>query len=222
MSVLSLKNFSLFAAGNRLLNSVNLDIEKHDFIKITSDQQGGKSSLMNAIAGFSSSGLVNYQGEVYFQQKLIDNHCKNRELLCSDIVIISEQDQSISRMNLLDNILLPFKYHDITYSSNKFDYLLDVFDLTHEVIQLMPEEVNDVITMRCLIVRSLLLTPKLLLLDEIEGGMNQKEFTQALEVIYDQCQLNNCAILMTTTRIEGDLHTKAFNIQDNKLLEVIN
>ena len=123
-------------------------------------------------------------------------------------------------MSLRDNILLPFAYHGEKCDMKKLHSLIAQFNLEQNTLDLMPEQVNDVTTSICLIIRSLLLNPSLLLLDEMEGGMNKTEHINTLNIIKKYCLKIKCAVLSTTTRIEGDMYTQAFDIKDKHLAKI--
>lgn len=222
MSILRLKGFSLKADNNLILENVSLKLDSNDFVAITSDQQGGKSNLLNVIAGFSLSGANTFTGGLFYKDKALKSRFDQRFHKYNEIVFVSEHDQLISRMNLQDNILLPFSYHGELCNMEKLYELLHAFNLDQSILALMPEQVNDVTTRICLIIRSLLLNPSLLLIDEIEGGMNKEEHNNMIRIIDKHCKDIQCAVLSTTTRIESDLYTQTLKIENKSFIQIEN
>lgn len=152
-NIISLKNIckSFYTLNGEInvIDNINLDINKNDFIAIVGTSGCGKSTLLNIISG-------------------LDNDFKGK-VESSDINVgyMLQDDALIEYYNIFDNICLGLKIKNM-YNKNNIDYVnnlikkyeLDLFKDKH------PSELSGGMRQRVALIRTLALKPNVLLLDE--------------------------------------------------------
>lgn len=154
MAAIRLKNI----CTPHCLKDINIDIEAGELVVILGYTGAGKSTLLNVIAG-----LTEYSGEVYFNQKSMNNiRTENRNVgyLFQDIYLFPN-------LNVYENIAFGLKANG--YSANliceKVTQTLDMLRITH-LKDRYPKYLSGGEKQRVGLARSIIMEPKVLLLDE--------------------------------------------------------
>lgn len=162
----------LHYAEHTLLTDVNLDISPAERILIMGPTGQGKSSLLNTMNLMNQ----NYEGSISFEGKELRDYPPH--LLRSDICMVM-QEPFLGEGTVREVLLEP-----LLYSANKATNihdrekrtlaLFDSFELPQNLLDKNAEQLSGGEKQRIALVRSLLLQPKLLLLDEIDSALDQK------------------------------------------------
>ena len=149
-------NFHSKKGITEALTNINFSVEKSDFISIIGPSGCGKSTLLNIIAGLlkPSSGSILYNG------KNINN---NRNVLG----YMFQKDNLFEWLSVWQNICLGLKLKKQLTDENikRLNNLLNVYGLS-AFKEHHPSELSGGMRQRASLIRTLALSPEILLLDE--------------------------------------------------------
>ncbi len=162
MKLVELKDVSVDYDNHRALEGVNLTIDSSDFLGIIGPNGGGKSTLVKAIMG-----ILPYRGEITYSPQLCVSGSKP---LIGYMPQQSHFDNSfpISIREIVLSGLQSHKGFFGRYGRSDFkrvDQLLEMADIS-DVAKRSAGEVSGGQMQRALLCRSIISSPKLLILDE--------------------------------------------------------
>jgi ABC-type sugar transport system ATPase subunit len=154
MSNISLKNITT----PYCLKNVNLDIEAGELMAVLGFTGAGKSTLLNVIAG-----LTEYQGDVCFNQHNMNNirtERRNVGYLLQDIYLFPH-------LNTFENVAFGLRAggHPTDRIKDKVEETLDLMNISH-LKSRYPKYLSGGEKQRVGLARSIVMEPKILLLDE--------------------------------------------------------
>ena len=171
------KNFGGVAA----LKDVDINLEKGSLIGLIGPNGAGKTTLFNAIAGAFplSSGTLNFNG------KALDGRSANA--ICQlGIARTFQVPRPFAEMTCLENVLVPLVNRPLLGERiallKEGREILQFVGLDHRD-DTLAKELNLVEKKRLEMARALSTKPKLLLLDEVLGGLNTREIGAAVGLI---------------------------------------
>jgi len=158
MSILELKNVSKSYGDETILENINFEMEKGEFVAILGFSGSGKTTLVQLIAGLLDAS----EGELFFKKEKIKGCSTERGLVF----------QSYSLMpwgTVDDNVAMSVNqvYKDKTKAERKeiVDHYVKMVGLDHAKIR-RPAELSGGMRQRVNVARALAMKPELLLLDE--------------------------------------------------------
>ena len=88
------------------------------------------------------------------------------------------------------------------------------------LLQMQPHELNDVQTRLVNLARALVVSPELLLIDELEGGMPDEMIDSTMQLLKNKARQHNMTVLLTSSN-EHVLREvdQVLKIQSNQLVE---
>jgi branched-chain amino acid transport system ATP-binding protein len=180
MSILSLEKLNKRYGALVVTHDVSLDVEKGEILGILGPNGAGKTTLFNLIAGTvkPDSGRIHYNG--------VDVSNSGAAARCKAGMSRSFQvPQPFNGMTVFENILVGAAFGRAGVDAEQ--HALDVLELTD-----MKPRANHLagsITLlerkRLELARALATQPELLLLDEIAGGLTERECQSLLSAIRD-------------------------------------
>lgn len=210
MKIFELDNLGLVSPEKIILEEISLSIEKGEHLTITGPSGSGKSSLLKVLAGLvsPSSGRLFYQGQ---DLEDLDPVSYRRE------VSYCFQQPVLFGQTVRDNMAFPFEIRQILFDQKKVLAALARLDLGPEFLEKPIKELSGGEKQRVALVRNLLFEPKVLLLDEVSSGLDEKtktllrtflnDLNQAgvtlIEVTHDQREIEEAEHLVTI--VEGRL-----------------
>ena len=156
-----------------VLNNINLEIKKGEFVSLMGASGSGKSTLLYLIGGLDkpTSGLIKISGQDI--NKMKDKELSN--LRRKDIGFIFQFYNLVQNLTVEENILLPV----IMDGRNKKEYIkeldeiLEIVGLT-EKRKLLPSELSGGQQQRVAIARAVIMNPQIILADEATGNLDSK------------------------------------------------
>lgn len=168
-------------AGIPLLMGVTLEVNEGDFVAIVGRHGSGKSALLRVLAAMQpiSSGVARVAG---FDLARIDYATRQRYHL--EVGLVLESNGLLSTRTILDNICLPLLYHRPPTDARRL-----AEEIAHELafdhsLHLPTLEATASVRKRAFLARALITQPKLLLVDEPQRALNEREkqvVAQAIE-----------------------------------------
>ena len=219
-SVVSLNNISKgFTDGDkfhRVLDDIELKLNRADTVALTGPSGSGKSTLLNIIAGFEppTSGTLSILGQVSTHWADTDwSQFRHQQL-----GVVFQQFNLLTPLNIEDNIAFPLHLNGDRWNS-WCDHLVDSLGL-RPLLKRHVETLSGGQQQRVAIARALAHKPALLLADEPTGNLDQ---TTSLEVMGLICALaaeHDTSILMVTHSQEcADFMQRRWHLDLGKIHE---
>lgn len=183
------KTFSTKEGQTRVLDHVNLEAEKGEFIAIIGPSGCGKSTLLKIAAGLDTD----VEGRVLLEGQLVDRPSKSRGF-------IFQEHRLFPWLTVEENIAADLSLADA-----------QVRQWVDELIRLVklegfqrsyPKELSGGMSQRVAIARSLLRNPKVLLLDEPFGALDAFTRTHMQDALLDIWRHNGTTMLFVTHDID--------------------
>lgn len=163
-------NFSVWRKNKKIINKINFEIYKNNFIGISGKSGAGKSSLALAISGL----IGTISGELFIDKKRINS--QDLASIRRSIIYLSEKPFIISN-TLKENL---FK----KISSKELTYLLKIFSLKNITINDFINKDKDNLSygqkQKIAVIRAILFKPKILVLDEALNGIDIRAMDRIL------------------------------------------
>ena len=172
--MLEIKNLSISINNVKILNDINLNIKKGEVVALVGENGTGKSTLSNSIMGFEK---YEKKGKIYFDKKLISN--LSPEKISKLGIFLAHQNpieiEGISMLNFLKRLYQ--KHTKKKFSNLEFNKILE--ECLKE-IKLQRDFISRFLNFkfsggekkRSEILQMLLIKPKLIILDEIDSGLD--------------------------------------------------
>lgn len=201
MSIISLKNISkIYGKDNSktiALNSINLDIEKGDFISIMGQSGCGKSTLLNIIGCIDTPNT----GEYYLNGDLIDFKKINKlsNIRNSEMGFIFQKFALIEDLTVIENVVMPLNFRKIPKKekislAEKYLLELDILNLRNRNIK----ELSGGQQQRVAIARALAQETNIILADEPTGSLDAKNGIIIMEILEKLNKQYNKTIIVVT------------------------
>lgn len=195
-----------------VLKSIDLRIEKGEFVSIMGASGSGKSTLLN-ILGI----LDNYDsGEYYLNDVLIKNLNETRaaEYRNRMIGFIFQSFNLISFKNAMENVALPLFYQGVGRKKRNelaMEYLdkLGLKEWAHH----LPNELSGGQKQRVAIARALISKPQIILADEPTGALDSKTSVEVMNILKELHDKEGLTIVVVT-------HESGVANQTNKIIHI--
>lgn len=174
------KEYSMGENTVQALDHVHLTIEDGQFVAVMGKSGSGKSTLLHVLGGLDTAD----SGDVFIDDV---NICTMREKELSvfrrkNIGFVFQFFNLLPELNLLENILFPAKIDQTDVEPEYLAYILRVLHLKDRENHL-PGQLSGGQQQRTAIARALILRPKLLLLDEPTGNLDEESSIAVLEML---------------------------------------
>ena len=190
------KRFGMGDAEHNAINSIDLTVEKGEFVIIMGPSGCGKTTLLNILGLLDRST----EGEYLLEGRSIaDLSPRQHARIRSDkIGFIFQSFNLVSRLNIIENVSLPLTYKGIgrTRRLQLASAILKNFHLSEREYY-MPWQLSGGQTQRVAIARALVNQPSLILADEPTGNLDSKSSHIVMEELSDIHRRGNTIIMVT-------------------------
>lgn len=190
MSILEIKNLHYKANNTKILNNINLKVDKGDSISIVGKSGSGKSTLLKLCADLIE---IN-SGEIYYNGK---NYKEYDPLILRKNISYCIQSPHLFGENVYENLEFPFKIRKEKFNKERVISLLNQFDLDESILKKDITSLSGGQKQRISIIRNLIYTPDILLLDESTASLDN-ENSKRVENYIKELNLNGTTILWIT------------------------
>jgi cell division transport system ATP-binding protein len=194
--IISLENVSIFQQKNLILNNVNLNVNKGEFVYLIGKTGSGKSSLLKTLYG--DIRLTQGEGVVagYNLRKL-----KNKEVpyLRRKLGIVFQDFQLLSDRTAKDNLEFVLKatgWTDKMKINDRINEVLNKVGIGTKGFK-MPHELSGGEQQRLAIARALLNDPDVILADEPSGNLDP-ETSNEIMILFFEISRSGRAVVMAT------------------------
>ncbi len=194
--VVSVRDATIYQDNKVVLEDINFDIDKGEFVYIVGRTGSGKSSLLKCLY----ADLQSYTGSMYVAGQNINNIKSNKvPLLRRKLGIIFQDFQLFPDRSVSENLYFVMKATGWKDRSKMKVRLTDVLMKVGlgSVLNKMPHQLSGGEQQRVVVARALLNEPSLLIADEPTGNLDP-EVAQGILKIFQQINNSGTAILMAT------------------------
>lgn len=209
------KEYKMGNNSFKAIENVNLTIGKGEYVAIVGPSGAGKSTLMNIIGCLDNASAGEYflDGE---NTKCSDN--KLSEIRNKKIGFIFQSYNLLSKLSILDNVLLPLLYLGYTNKAAKekaTTQLKKVGLISH--IKHKPTELSGGQMQRVAIARALVTDPQIILADEPTGALDSKSGNEVLKMLEDLNNEGNTIIIITHDRDIASHAKRLITVKDGHI-----
>ena len=179
--LLSLRNVRKTYRGITAVADVSLDVNPGEIVGLIGPNGAGKTTLVNLISGAEpiTSGTVTFEG------RDITKHPPH-SVACSGIARTFQVVQPFAQMTVLENVmagaLYAGKHGSRREAAERARHFLD-FTMLSDFADSPASELALANRKRLELAKSLAMNPRLLMLDEVNAGLNSSEISEALSLI---------------------------------------
>ena len=181
MSLLTLKGVSKVFGGLRAVNDVDLSVEPGEIVGLIGPNGAGKTTLVNVVSGVFKPTA----GTIEFDGKRIDG-LEPYQISRLGVARTYQVVQPFPEMTVLENVMAPATFaagaRSVSEAQDQAMEAIDFLGLGSEANKLA-SELTLAGRKRLELAKSLAMKPKVLLLDEVNAGLNPAEIDTALELI---------------------------------------
>ncbi|NNJ89547.1 MAG: ATP-binding cassette domain-containing protein [Eudoraea sp.] len=219
--ILSLKEVSVFQKENLVLNDINLEVRKGEFVYLIGKTGSGKSSFMKTL--YADLPLKQGHGRVVgFNLKTLEE--KKIPYLRRKLGIVFQDFKLLPDRNINKNLLFVLKatgWTDNVLMNSKIDEVLEKVGMKTKGFK-FPHELSGGEQQRIAIARALLNDPELILADEPTGNLDPQTSVEVMKVLQEINKAGR-TILMATHDYALILKYpfKTLKCDGNKVFEVV-
>jgi cell division transport system ATP-binding protein len=196
-TVVSVRNVNIYQGSNLVLQDVNFNISRGEFVYLVGKTGTGKSSLLKTLYGELplKEGSLNVAG---FDLKGMD--WKKVPFLRRNLGVVFQDFQLLTDRNVHQNLRFVLKatgWTDEKLMEEKINDVLDKVGLRSKGFK-MPFEMSGGEQQRVDIARALLNSPKLILADEPTGNLDPETSDEIMQLLFQICRDYGTAIIMAT------------------------
>ena len=198
--MINISNLNKYYGETKVLNDVNIHINKGEIFGIIGHSGAGKSTLLRCI-----NRLETYEdGSILVGDKEVKNlDEKELRFLRKDLGMIFQHFSLLERKTVFENVALPlecFKYSK-EEKNKRVDELLKLVGI-YDKKNAKPRNLSGGQKQRVAIARALALNPKVLLCDEATSALDPNTTKSILSLLQDINKKLNITIIMVTHQME--------------------
>ncbi len=222
-SLLTAQNiYKSFHSGDeeiKVLEGIDLEIKKGDFISITGPSGSGKSTLLHILGGLQHPD----KGEVLLDGKSIYSN-SDRELAKirnERIGFIFQFHYLLSDFTVFENIMIPLLIKNVERdkAEEKVNILLKMVNIEDRALH-KPQTLSGGERQRVAVLRAIINEPSILLADEPTGDLDWEHANIVLQMIRDLHKNKEMTIIIVThNKRVAKIAKKTYNLSKGRLLE---
>jgi len=234
MSFLTIEKLDQFFGNKQILFSISLKAELGKIVALLGPNGAGKTTLLKTIIGLLKTCHSDEKYNTISLDKIIINQWPIYKRVENGLIYLPQHTSLFGQMTVLNNLKLVYQYH--TYWKNiewqKFNEEMNFWLCKTNLLDTLKQLANTLSggqKRKLEIVRSILMHPKLILLDEPFAGVDPKSIYE-LKKIFSTMAQKNIAILISDHNVDqllsiaGNIYViiNGQVITSGKLKEIIN
>jgi cell division transport system ATP-binding protein len=195
--IVTIQNANIYQGGNLILQDVNFEVHKGEFVYLVGKTGTGKSSLLKTLYG--ELNLTEGTGTVVgYDLRGMD--WKKVPFLRRNLGVIFQDFHLLTDRNVHENLKFVLKatgWKDEVLMEEKINDVLDKVGLKSKGFK-MPFEMSGGEQQRVDIARALLNSPKLILADEPTGNLDPETSDEIMQLLIQIAKDYGTAVIMAT------------------------
>ncbi len=201
----------------RVLQGIDIQVKKEDFISINGPSGSGKSTLLHILGGLQHPD----KGEVVLDEELLYSHSdiELARIRNEQIGFIFQFHYLLSDFTVLENIMIPLliKGSHRSKAERKARELLSIVDLENRAYH-KPRTLSGGERQRVAVLRAIINQPPLLLADEPTGDLDWEHANTILKMLMDLHKERGMTIILVThNKRVAKIAKKTYNLIKGKL-----
>ena len=189
---LKIKNLTFFHRKDALvLNKINLNIDKGEYVSILGSSGSGKTTLLRVIAGLEKQD----GGSIMMDNEIISNESIMIAPEKRNIGLVVQDKALFPHLNVIKNIM--FGIRNQSNKQNTANDIMKLFKIEKHKNK-FPHELSGGEQQRVALARSLAPNPKLLLLDEPFDGLDVELKSELHNEVQKIVKLKEITVIMVT------------------------
>lgn len=206
MSLLSVHNLSLTISKKKLLSSITFNANSGTTVVILGPNGAGKTTLLKSIIGLyqtpkpgAAENIINFDGYII-------NAWPVHKRVEHGLLYLPQTSSLFQHMNVHDNLHVVYQYHPF-WQQQPFEHFKELVDqlLTQTHLSSMLHSKAGILSggqkRKLEVVRSLLMKPKMLLLDEPFAGVDPKSIYE-LKSLFSQLSQQGIGIVISDHHVD--------------------
>lgn len=219
-AIIDYKNVEVLRKELLVLKNVNFQLEEGQFVYLIGRVGSGKSSLMKTM--YAEVPIEMGEARI-FDYDLSAIRRKDVPMLRRQIGVVFQDFQLLSDRSVYDNLLFVLKatgWKNKTDIDERINEVLSEVGMEHKSYK-MPHELSGGEQQRIAIARALLNRPKLILVDEPTGNLDQETGHQIMSLLHRICA-EGTAVIMATHNIQltEDFPARVVKCEDKNVIEL--
>ena len=210
------KTFVVEGNNIKVLENINLTIEKGDLVAISGQSGAGKSTLLHIIASLDEAS----SGNILYDEKPIGGHTNIAlsNIRLNNFGFVYQFHHLLEDLTVLENIMIPLQLAGHTTKQNVYN-IIDEVGLSSRVNHL-PWKLSGGEKQRVAIARALINNPDFIFLDEPTGNLDEENASIIQNLLLEISKRNNIA-LVTATHDNNFIESfnKTYYLKDFNLVE---
>ncbi len=195
--IVELRDVNIYQGNNLILQDVNINVNKGEFVYLVGKTGTGKSSLLKTLYG----DLTLKEGEgTVAGFNLKDMNWKKVPFLRRTLGVVFQDFQLLTDRNVNNNLKFVLKatgWKDDKLMDEKISDVLDKVGLKSKGFK-MPFEMSGGEQQRVDIARAMLNSPKLILADEPTGNLDPETSDEIMQLLFSISRDYGTAVVMAT------------------------
>lgn len=222
MSIINIKNITKsFIMGEqeiKVINNINFEVKKGEFVAIIGPSGSGKSTLMNILGLLDIPDSGEYVLDDLMVNTLSDN--KLAEIRNRKIGFIFQNFNLLQKLTALENVEVPLIYSGISgKEANELAYkYLEKVGLKGREKHL-PNQLSGGQQQRVAIARALINEPEIILADEPTGSLDSKTSIEIMDMLQELNNNGQTIVLITHDINVAKKAKRIVRISDGNLYE---
>jgi len=210
------KTFVVESSNIKVLENIDLTIEKGDLIAISGQSGSGKSTLLHIIASLDQAS----SGNILYDEKPIEGHTNFAlsNIRLNNFGFVYQFHHLLEDLTVLENIMIPLQLAGNTSKQNVYN-IIDEVGLSSRANHL-PWKLSGGEKQRVAIARALINNPDFIFLDEPTGNLDDENASIIQDLLLEISKRNNIA-LVTATHDNNFIESfnKIYYLKDFNLVE---
>ncbi|OGH66586.1 MAG: hypothetical protein A3B90_00945 [Candidatus Magasanikbacteria bacterium RIFCSPHIGHO2_02_FULL_41_13] len=211
------KTYSNGETETPVLEDVNFEIQKGEFVAIMGPSGSGKSTLLN-ILGF----LDGYTSGTYlFEDRPAHEYSSDAQARIRNqkMGFVFQSFQLLPRMTVKENVMLPLLYSDVPEAewALRAETALESVGLSHR-LDFFPPQLSGGEKQRVAIARSLVVNPSVIFADEPTGNLDSKSGQKVMSILQNlHSKFGHTILLITHEKTTAENAQRIIRIRDGHI-----
>ena len=186
--ILKIENLNLEIGTVKILKDISFTVQKKEIIALLGPSGSGKSSLLKSINMLNtpSCGQIKYHNNDIQEISPMALRKKIGYVL---------QKPTLFGNDVMENLKYPCELHQKVFDINLVEFYLKKVNLKPDILEKKPNELSGGEQQRISLVRTLLLEPEIILLDEVTSALDEDNTLLIEELIKYENENNELTVI---------------------------